>query len=202
MKNQTRLNVKHNLAPAYSLKGFLLAACTLALAAALAACGASGGAGDNANAAASPAASAGGQAEQKQPEQKKGERGTPEEAKAMLQKAVEHYNSVGRTQALADFNGKKPPFFDRDLYVACMDSKHVLVANGGYPQLVGTSADAWRDADGKAMGKAVSDVASSKGEGSVEYRWYNPVSGKIEPKVGFVQKVGDDILLVGAYNPK
>src|SRR5574337_704103 len=33
------------------------------------------------------------------------ERGTPDEAKAMLQKAVEHYNAVGREQALADFTG-------------------------------------------------------------------------------------------------
>jgi cytochrome c len=145
----------------------------------------------------SPAATAGGGAAKSS-----GERGTPAEAKAMLEKAAEHYKSVGREQALADFNAKKPPFFDRDLYVSCMDSKRVIVANGGYPQLVGTSADAWRDADGKALGKAVWDVASTKGEGSVEYRWYNPVSGKIEPKVGFVQKVGDDILLVGAYNPK
>jgi cytochrome c len=146
---------------------------------------------------ASPTAAGGGGAAKSS-----GERGTPAEAKAMLEKAAEHYKSVGREQALADFNAKKPPFFDRDLYVACMDSKHVIVANGGYPQLVGTSADAWRDADGKAMGKAVSDATSSNGEGSVEYRWYNPVSGKIEPKVGFVQKIGDDILLVGAYNPK
>ena len=46
------------------------------------------------------------------------------------------------------------------------------------------------------------DVALTKGEGSVEYRWYNPVSGKIEPKVFFVQKAGDDACGVGAYNPQ
>ena len=40
-------------------------------------------------------------------------RGTSEEAKAMLQKAVEHYGQVGRTQALADFNKMKSPFGDR-----------------------------------------------------------------------------------------
>ena len=41
---------------------------------------------------------------------------------------------------------------------------------------------------------------SSNGEGSVQYRWYNPISDKIEPKVFFVQKVGDDVCGVGAYN--
>ena len=35
------------------------------------------------------------------------DRGTPAEAQAMLRKAVEHYNDVGRKQALADFTGRK-----------------------------------------------------------------------------------------------
>ena len=34
------------------------------------------------------------------------ERGTLEEAKAMLAKAVAHYKEAGRTQALADFNAE------------------------------------------------------------------------------------------------
>ena len=128
-----------------------------------------------------------------------GERGTTAEAKAMLQQAVAHYQEVGRKQALADFTGKKPPFVDRDLYVACIGPDHIIVANGGFPSLVGTSTDGWLDADGKSLGKA-SWEAASKGEGSVEYRWYNPVFHKLEPKVFFVQKVGDDLCGVGAYN--
>jgi hypothetical protein len=45
-------------------------------------------------------------------------RGTPDEAKAMLAQAVEHYNKVGRVQALSDFTKMKSPFGDRDLYVS------------------------------------------------------------------------------------
>src|SRR4051794_37141641 len=58
-------------------------------------------------------------------------RGTPEEAKAMLAKAVEHYNEAGRDQALADFNKMKSPFGDRDLYVFCLGLNHKVSANGG-----------------------------------------------------------------------
>ena len=36
-------------------------------------------------------------------------RGTLAEAKAMLQKAAEHFKSAGRTQALADFTAGKAP---------------------------------------------------------------------------------------------
>ena len=129
-----------------------------------------------------------------------GERATPAEAKAMLQQAVVHYQAVGRKQALADFTGKKPPFVDRDLYVACIGPDHIIIANGGFPSLVGTSADGWKDADGRSVGKATWEAVSITGEGSVEYRWFNPVFHKIEPKVFFVQKVGDDICGVGAYN--
>lgn len=128
------------------------------------------------------------------------ERGTPQEAKAMLQKVVTHYKQVGRTQALADFNSKKAPFGDRDLYVFCIGPDLIEVANGAFPKYVGVSADAIRDADGKPLGRALWD-AGSKGEGSVEYRWLNPVTRKTERKVSFVQKAGDDVCGVGAYLP-
>lgn len=128
-------------------------------------------------------------------------RGTPAEAKAMLDKAVAHYKSVGRKQALADFNAKKPPFWDRDLYVVCVRSDHVLAANGAFPQYVGTSVDAFKDADGKSLGKVIWDVALTKGEGSVKYRMLNPVTHQVEPKITFFQKVGDDACGVGAYSP-
>jgi len=132
----------------------------------------------------------------------KSERGTPDEAKTMLQKAVEHYNSVGRKQALADFNAKKPPFIDRDLYVVCIGNDHIITANGGFPQYVGRSADLLKDADGKPVGKAIWEIANNNGEGSVQYRWLNPVTGKSESKIAFSRKVGDDVCSVGAYNPQ
>jgi hypothetical protein len=139
---------------------------------------------------------------QSQPSLAKSERGTPAEAKAMLQQAVAHYQEVGRKQALADFTGKKPPFVDRDLYVACIGPNGTISANGGFPQYVGLSPDVLKDADGKPVGKAIWDLGNIKGGGSVQYRWINPVSGKTEPKEFFGEKVGDDVCGVGAYNPQ
>jgi hypothetical protein len=129
------------------------------------------------------------------------DRGTPDEAKAMLAKAVEHYKSVGRDQALADFNGKVAPFFDRDLYVVCLDASHVETANGGFPQYVGTSADLLQTVDGNPLGKAIWDAAASNPEGSVDYHWTNPVNGQTEPKTLFFENLGTDVCGVGAYNP-
>src|SRR6266568_3484368 len=105
---------------------------------------------------------------QPQPSGAKSERGTPAEAKAMLQQAVAHYQEVGRKQALADFNAKKPPFGDRDLYVFCIGPDLTIVANGGFPQYVGYPAGALKDVNGKSVGKAGWDVANAKDEGTVK----------------------------------
>src|SRR5712692_9412508 len=103
------------------------------------------------------------------------DRGTPAEAKAMLAKAVAHYKEVGRTQALADFNTKKAPFGDRDLYVVCQAPNHTIAANGAFSSYVGQSVDLMKDAEGKPLGKALWDTGL-KGEGSVQYRWINPMT--------------------------
>jgi cytochrome c len=129
-------------------------------------------------------------------------RGTPAAARAMLLKAVAHYNEVGRKQALSDFNSKKPPFADRDLYVVCIGRDHTIIANGAFPQYVGASSDLIKDAAGKSVGKAGWDIATSQGEGSVRYQWINPVSHKMEPKITFFQRAGNDVCGVGAYNPQ
>ena len=131
------------------------------------------------------------------------QRGTPAEAQALLKKAVDHYKAVGRKQALTDFTSKKAPFSDRDLYVFCIGPDRIISAHGFVASYVGTSADALlRDADGKPLGKAIFDAASGPTGGSVRYRFVNPVSGKTEPKVSFVEKVGTDVCGVGAYQPE
>ena len=126
-------------------------------------------------------------------------RGTPDEAKAMVEKAIEHYNQVGRAQALADFTKMKSPFGDRDLYVFCLGPDHKISANGGFAQYVGMSADVWKDADGKSLGKAIWDKAQETSDGSIEFRWVNPVSHVMENKIAFFKKVGQDVCGVGAY---
>jgi len=89
---------------------------------------------------------------------------------------------------------------DRALYVFCLGPDRIEVANGGFPSLVGVSADTIKDAKGNPLGQGIWDAAG-KGEGSLEYQWRNPVSGKTEAKISFVEKVGDDAGGVGAYNP-
>ena len=121
------------------------------------------------------------------------QRGTPDEARTMLQKAVEHYKTVGRAQALSDFTGRVAPFFDRDLYVACIDSQLAQSANGGFPNLVGSTV--------QPISRKAWDAASNSTIGSVNYVWIDPANGNSERKTFYYEKVGSDVCGVGAYHP-
>jgi len=127
------------------------------------------------------------------------QRATRPEAEAMLQKALAHYKTAGRKQALADFTAKKAPFSDRDLYVVCVGPGGIVTAHGGYPAYVGMSADVLKDATGKPVGTTIWTVGSSKGTGSIEYPMANPLTNKVEMKHTYFQKAGDDVCAVGAY---
>ena len=133
---------------------------------------------------------------------KKDARGTPAEARAMLTKAVAYYKANGRLRAFAEFNRNRSPFSDRDLYVFCIGPDKKLVANGGYREYLGQSADRLRDSDGKPIDGAMWDTAMKKGQGELHYNWLNPVTKLIEPKVSYFTKVGQDVCGVGSYDPK
>jgi len=124
---------------------------------------------------------------------KKSDQGTAAEAQAMLQLAIQHIKTAGRTQALADFTAGKAPFKDRDLYVACIDSQLAQSANGGFPDLVGSRI--------QPLSRAAWDAASTSTVSSITYSYINPTTGKVEPKTFFYEKIGTDVCGVGAYNP-
>jgi hypothetical protein len=90
------------------------------------------------------------------------DRGTPAEAKTMLRKAGAHYKSGRAKTGACRFHAKKVPFGDRNLYVVCIAADHTIVANGGFPQYVGASADAVKEADSKSLGPQDWDVVSTK----------------------------------------
>jgi signal transduction histidine kinase len=126
-----------------------------------------------------------------------GEKGTPEEAKALLDKAVKTVETEGDAKAIAAFNDPKGGFQDRDLYVFCLGPDNKVTAHID-PALRGTDGAAIKDADGKPIGQDIVKIRE-KGEGSLEYRFKNPASQKVEDKVSFLKKAGKQVCGVGAY---
>jgi signal transduction histidine kinase len=130
------------------------------------------------------------------------DRGTPEQAKALVEKAAAHIKDVGAEKALADFDDPKGGYQDRDLFVFVYGPDNKIVGSAGVPALRGKDVTLLKDVDGKEFGKLIIATAGANAAGGwVEYRMTSPVTKKVEPKKTYAIKVGDYILGAGAYNP-
>jgi hypothetical protein len=125
------------------------------------------------------------------------DRGTPDEAKALTEKAAAHMRAVGPEKAMADFNDPAGGFRDRDLFVVTYRKDGKVMTSPGVPALVGRDANTFKDVDGKEFGK---ELLASNGKW-VEYRMTSPATKKVEQKTSYVVKVDDYSVFVGAYKP-
>jgi hypothetical protein len=125
-------------------------------------------------------------------------RGTAEEARAMLVKAIAAVNA-DKAKALAMFNKGEGGFRDRDLYVFCANvSDGTLVANGN-PNLreaLGMDIRAEQNSSGRAFGEEIY-AAMQKPEGQIsEVSYVSPTpdpDDKLVGKVTLVARADDDL---------
>ena len=127
------------------------------------------------------------------------ERAKPDEARAMLAKAIAHVKAVGKDKAFADFMLKPGPWVDRDLYITVFDLSGKTLAHGANARLVGKDNINMQDANGKYHVKERLEIAKSKGKGQQEFAFLNPMTKQIEPKVMFFEKVDDVVIACGSY---
>lgn len=125
--------------------------------------------------------------------------GTPEEAKAMLEKAVAEIKKDVKA-ALAKFTKKSDGFGDKDLYVYCGGPDGNFTA---HPKLIGKSLKALKDkgTPPKALGEDIYANAADGKITEVVYMWPRPGESKASEKIAYVTKVGDQICAVGYYKP-
>ena len=127
------------------------------------------------------------------------DRGTADEATALVQRAAEYLKANGPAKSYAAFNDTAGQFKDRDLYVFVMDMNGKMLSHGANAKLIGKDLTALKDSDDKLFIKTMLDVAKSKGKGWVDYKWPHPVTKAIEPKSSYVEKVDDLIVGCGIY---
>ncbi len=126
-------------------------------------------------------------------------RGTAKEAKGMLDKAVAYLKANGKDKAFPVFNDQKGKFVKEDLYIYVLDQNGVVVSHGANAALIGKNLIDLKDSDGKQFIKAILDGAKAKGKGTMDYKWTNPTSKKVEAKSIFFEKVGDLVVACGFY---
>jgi len=129
------------------------------------------------------------------------ERGTTAEAEALVKKSIAYYKKNGKDKALAEFQKNPGPFVDRDLYVTVytMNADSLSHIN---PKMIGKNMMDLRDADGKYHIKERMEAAQKGASGWQDFKFYNPVSKKIEPKRMYWEKYDNLVFAAGAYKPE
>jgi cytochrome c len=125
--------------------------------------------------------------------------GTPAEAEALAKKAVAFIKANGNEKAYAEISNPKGQFVDRDLYVTVYDMTGKCLAHGFNEKMIGKDLIGLKDPDGKFFIKDRIEMMKTKDKGWQDFKFTNPLTKKIEPKTAYIEKVGDVIVMSGAY---
>lgn len=116
--------------------------------------------------------------------------GTADEAKAMVERSLEHIKKVGTEKAFKDFSDPaNKDWHDRDLYLYAYNFNHINVAHGANAKLIGKDLSELKTPDGKILIREMVQMAKTKGEGWIDYEWTNPETKKIDQKSGYLKRI-------------
>ena len=125
---------------------------------------------------------------------------TAEEAKALTLQAVELIQAKGLDAARTSLH-QDGDFKHGELYVNVINTTGVWLVYPPMPAGEGRSVLDIQDANGKFLVREIIKTATEHDEGWVDYRWLNPATKQIGPKISFVKRVPntDMIVYVGIY---
>ncbi len=109
--------------------------------------------------------------------------GTPDEAKALSQKAQTTVNTQGKEKAFAAFSTAE--FKPKDLYVFCMDMDGKMLSHPLKPELVGKNLLDFKKYGDELFKNMIAKVKTAK-EGWVDYKWPYPGTEEIKAKTSYV----------------
>ena len=124
---------------------------------------------------------------------------TPEQAKALSERAAAYIEQVGDEEAFADFTRIDGGFVDGELYVFCYDHRGVNMAHGGNPSFVGRNLLHIKDPDGAEPNLLIVKMGFEQGRGWVDFKWPNPVTKRIQNKSAYIIRTNDVACGVGYY---
>lgn len=128
-----------------------------------------------------------------------GDKGSADEAVALVKKVITTIATEGRDKTFAAINSKDPRFVDRDLYAFAYDLDANCIAHGANPKMVGRNTIDTQDTDGKYYIKERMELAKKGQPFWQDYKFPNPVTKMIEPKSAYCERSTDVLICVGIY---
>jgi cytochrome c len=126
------------------------------------------------------------------------QRGTAEEAQALVGRAIAHCESAGQQAAFAAFAAANSGFRHKDLYVFVLGPDRKVAAHGGNAALVGLPADTLIDVDGVPFASNFLEHATEAGSW-MAYKWQDPISNEVQAKSSWIVRHQDFVFGVGIY---
>jgi cytochrome c len=126
-------------------------------------------------------------------------RGTGDEAKVLVQKAIAYIKTNGAEKSYAAITGRDSQFIDRDLYVSVSTMNSDILAHGSSPKLVGTNMAETQDTDGVFYMRERAVKAKTQQSFWADYKFTNPTTKKIEPKSTYCEVLENTLVCCGFY---
>jgi len=128
------------------------------------------------------------------------DRGTADDAKALVEKGIAHFKAVGPEKAFAEFaDNESGKWATKDLWITVLKSDGTIMATAN-KGLIGKNLIAVKDPNGKYFTREQIDMGM-KGGGWVDYLFTDPVTKKIGQKSAYNVRLPnyDGIIAVGYY---
>jgi cytochrome c len=128
--------------------------------------------------------------------------GPAEQAEAMTNKAIKHYQTVGKDKAFADFGDTtNKDWVDGEWYVLVVDAESAMALAYYDPKMINNPAiPDLKDMEGKFIIRDQIAAANKSADGGwVEYVWRNPATKKLQKKKSFAKKFDGKVFVVGYY---
>ncbi|TWO69463.1 hypothetical protein FN976_19445 [Caenimonas sedimenti] len=120
-------------------------------------------------------------------------------AVALVKSGVRHMRKVGLERACRDFMDPRGGFVQGEDYLFVVDMQCRRLAFPPDPSTVGQSDWNLQDADGNYLSRQNVEIARTAGSGWNDFRVPNPVSGRVEPKSAYVERVDEAVIGCGIY---
>jgi len=129
------------------------------------------------------------------------ERGTPADARQMVEEALAYIKQVGPAHALEEFSAPGGKWHKKDIYLFCYTLEGTSTCSGVNKAMIGKNLIDFKSADGQPLVKNFVDIAKTKGSGWIEFQWPHPQTGKMEAKRAWIARIPgyDGLVGSGAY---
>ena len=123
-------------------------------------------------------------------------------AQSLVDKAVAHYNAVGKEKSFADFMNKdNKDWVDGELYVIVSTMDGIFKVHAINPKLIDNPAlPALKDTNGvMIIQEMIKTGKASPGGGWAKYTWTHPETKKLAAKQTWVKVNDGQLFMVGCY---